>query len=234
MQMNMKEESSSKRINAIGQSIGGIKRYLEIGVAKGSTFFKVNAKEKHAVDPRFRFDVKTRFEHKEEFYYNMTSDEYFSKIKTDKYFDIIFLDGLHTYNQTLRDFINTLSVSHERTIWIIDDTVPVDEISAEPDLNKVRSIRRIQDSNDETWMGDVYKVVVFIESFFKQFTCLTLEGHGQTLVVPSRNIETCKDLDTREIDKLGYLDTVIMKDKYWKPIIFEAALKEIEKVVQDA
>ena len=77
---------------------------------------------------------------------------------------------MHTYNQTLKDFLNSLAVAHKKTIWLIDDTVPRDAISAEPSLDKVKSARSIENnSGDQTWMGDVFKVVVFIDHFFSQY-----------------------------------------------------------------
>ena len=59
----MTAASSHERIHEIGKKIGSINRYLEVGVAKGDTFFNVNAREKHAVDPRFRFNPSVRRNH---------------------------------------------------------------------------------------------------------------------------------------------------------------------------
>ena len=163
----MTAASSHERIHEIGKKIGSINRYLEVGVAKGDTFFNVNAREKHAVDPRFRFNPSVRRNHKHEFYHPVTSDEYFANaVQSNINFDLIFLDGLHTFDQTLRDFISSLALCHPNTIWLIDDTVPTDAIAADPNLNKVREARSIiNKSDDETWMGDVYKVIVFIDCF---------------------------------------------------------------------
>ena len=63
--------SSAERLNAIGSQLKGVQRYLEIGVAKGTTFFEVEAAEKHAVDPRFRFDPAIRSLHSSERYHPM-------------------------------------------------------------------------------------------------------------------------------------------------------------------
>ena len=231
----MQFDSSADRINSIGNLIGGIDKYLEIGVAKGETFFRVEAKEKHAVDPRFRFEIASRNNFKNEYYHNSTSDEFFSRPQRGKKpFDVIFLDGLHTYNQTLRDFLNSLAVSHSKTIWIIDDTVPTDPIAAEADLEKVRFARAIMgNQHDETWMGDVYKVVEFINSYMFQYTCLTTEGHGQTIVLPIERIKKGPDCkSTKIIENMNYVDTITMKQSTYRKYHKEKLLKMIEYAIK--
>ena len=225
--------SSHERLNAISLRLGGIERYLEIGVAKGNTFFNVEASDKHAVDPRFRFDIGNRSDFKNETFHSVTSDEYFSKSSDEsKPFDLIFLDGLHTYNQTLKDFLNSLAVAHKKTIWLIDDTVPRDAISAEPSLDKVKSARSIENNDsDQTWMGDVFKVVVFIDHFFSQYTCLTLKDHGQTVVLPISSTPKTIGYSTEEIDKLTYVDSILMRETLFKPIEFETVLQYIDKII---
>ena len=39
----------------------------------------------------------------------MTSDEFFATLRRSKRFDVAFLDGLHTFDQTYRDMINTFA-----------------------------------------------------------------------------------------------------------------------------
>ena len=62
----------------------------------------------------------------------MTSDEFFRTIRPSRRFNVAFLDGLHTFEQTYRDMINTFAHLTNGVI-LIDDTVPVDEYSAIPD-----------------------------------------------------------------------------------------------------
>lgn len=76
------------------------KTYLEIGVFQGRTFFNVEIENKTAVDPNFRFNYKEKIKDKE-FYFNMTSDDYFyempnllkttyiDQIENLNYFDLI-------------------------------------------------------------------------------------------------------------------------------------------------
>ena len=55
--------------------------YLEIGVNRGETFHKVSARRKVAVDPKFWFNaVDIDTEDYNEEYFQMSSDEYFSRL----------------------------------------------------------------------------------------------------------------------------------------------------------
>ena len=228
----MKTQNSADRLNAIAKEIGGVKHYLEIGVAKGDTFFNVEATEKHAVDPRFRFNPKIRKNFSNEIFHSITSNEFFNKaLKEKKLFDLIFIDGLHTFNQTLRDFLTSQAVAHSKTIWLIDDTIPTSAIAAEADLEKVKLARKIlSNDNDQTWMGDVFKVPIFINAFLPQYTCLTTEGHGQTIVIKKPNQESnMNNYLLEEINKLSFVDMMILTNSVLKPKEFSKILKIIAK-----
>lgn len=222
-----------ERLNSINSQLGTVKKYLEIGVAKGSTFFQVDAEEKHAVDPRFRFNPTSRSAYTGEHYHSVTSDEYFSRLTHNvQPFDVIFLDGLHTYNQTLRDFLNSLAVAHSKTIWLIDDTIPTDAIAADPDLYKVKTSRELEgDPHNQTWMGDVFKVIVFIDNFFQNYTCMTTEGHGQTVIIPKKQeIQKKSYMTTEEIEKLSYVDSLLMRNNILRPYKFDEILEQISSL----
>ena len=86
-------------------------RYLEVGVRNANTFNRVQeAGFKVAVDPVFAFDVEAaRRDNPRHEYHEITSDEYFATaVEPDQQFDLIYLDGLHVHEQTLRDLMNAL------------------------------------------------------------------------------------------------------------------------------
>ena len=91
----------SDRINHIAR-LCQAKHYLEIGVCHGETFFNIDIPRKVAVDPLFRFDFAGRSNEATTFL-QIESDEFFS-IYNGPLFDIVYLDGLHTFDQTSRDF----------------------------------------------------------------------------------------------------------------------------------
>ena len=89
--------------------------YLEIGVWRGSVFRRISADEKIAVDPAFKLsarsrrlaDAKARATH----YFETTSDAFFANetaFLEERGIDVALIDGLHTYQQVVRDVENTL------------------------------------------------------------------------------------------------------------------------------
>ena len=83
--------------------------YLEVGVDKGETFHGLRAGSKIAVDPTFSFDVdaaRQQADNQNCRYFNVTSDQFFQTEAPVHRFDVIYIDGLHTFEQTLRDFLN--------------------------------------------------------------------------------------------------------------------------------
>jgi hypothetical protein len=60
-----------------------------------------------------------------------TSDEFFATLRPSKRYDVAFIDGLHTFEQTYRDVINTFA--HLRSgVILIDDTVPSRRVLRDP------------------------------------------------------------------------------------------------------
>lgn len=210
---------TSDRINKIAK-IFEATRYLEIGVNKGYTFLNVNMQHKTAVDPCFLFD---HLSHKNEsvVFFEMTSDDYFSKLPellNDKpyknvefpfCFDIILIDGLHTFEQSYRDFVNSLPFSHKDTIWIFDDTVPCDPYSAYPHHEKSLKYRADAGLFGRPWHGDVYKTIFAIHDFHPEFSYCTQfdTGNPQTIVWRGVHQEREKVFSSiEEIQKLSYFD----------------------------
>jgi len=116
----------------------GYKRYLEIGVntkaQPGYNWDNIECEVKHGVDP----NVDTTFK--------MTSDEFFVQNK-DTY-DIVFIDGLHIYEQVVRDIENSLAILTPNGSIVVHDCNPINEITQ----------RRVRVS--DAWHGDVWKAIV--------------------------------------------------------------------------
>ena len=84
--------------------------YLEIGVADNTVFNSIplNIENKFGVDPI------------EGGNYRMTSDEFFRQ-NNDLKFDVIFIDGLHEYEQCQRDCLNSMKhLKHDGIIFFHD------------------------------------------------------------------------------------------------------------------
>lgn len=207
---------SSGRINRLARK-NNAQRYLEIGVAEGNTFHHVDIQHKTAVDPLFAFDLSAYADRPGHFYFNTGSDAFFGDLENikagifgqkDFAWDIVFLDGLHTYGQTMRDFSNSLQYTHEKTIWIFDDTVPSDPWAALPDMNKCYFFRDMTGIESRAWQGDVYKCVFALHDFFPEFSYATIIGAGNPQTVVWRTEETSARRrifrDEKEINNLGY------------------------------
>jgi Methyltransferase domain len=194
--------------------------YLEIGVDRGETFHNLRASLKIGVDPKFAFDTNPYREDRSIELHEVPSDEFFASIsKSTKRFDVIYLDGLHTFEQTLRDFLNATAVLRQNGVIIIDDVLPNSFDASLPDFHQVTKLRQISSQVrvnwpfDGSWMGDVFKVPFFIESFLQQFSHATVaENHGQTVVwrqtrladaIPHRSVE--------QIARLDYRDTILTR-----------------------
>lgn len=197
----------AERINALARLSKAV-RYLEVGVCFGETFFDVNIPFKVAVDPYFRFDYQSREDERTKFL-QVPSDEFFAEAAVTA-FDVIYLDGLHTYEQTTRDFLNSLRFAHEKTLWLIDDTIPNDVFSADPDQEKCYRLRKRIGGDDWAWMGDVYKTVFFIERTMPFFDFRTFGGHGQTVVWRSKRARSTasRGLGLNEIGGMTYVDMI--------------------------
>lgn len=160
-------------------------RYLEVGVWRATTFAKVRAARKVAVDPVFQFDVPAlAADEPHSSFHEVTSDAYFADTAASgEQFDVIFLDGLHTFEQTLRDLMNAQTRLQPRGVIVVDDTTPTSYAASLPTLDHFREVRTFVGSEDKRWMGDVYRLVWFVETFCPHLSFGTIgNNHGQTVL----------------------------------------------------
>lgn len=183
-----KPNISACRINSISK-IRNAKLYLEIGVWKGDTFINVVTEKKFAVEPSFQFDLQQYKDNENLHFFKMTSDDFFKLLDkgTQKIkFDIIFIDGLHTFKQSLTDFQNSLHYSHDDTVWILDDTIPYSPYTALSDQKLSERIHSLQGLKGRPWHGDVYKTLFYIHDNFMDFSYCSLLDHAQTVLWKTR------------------------------------------------
>lgn len=197
----MAHDSAAIRINKIARAVSA-KTYIEIGVQAGKTLLNLDIPFKVGVDPNFVFDTE-EYRHESQLFYECTSDEFFNSTSWQRKFDIIFLDGLHTFEQTYRDFCNCLHVSHERTIIIIDDTVPYDLYSSlrSQKICELRREREAPGSQIAEWRGDVYKILLLLKLFHGTLSYSTVEGNGpaQTIVWVNQSYNVLSALSQRDL-----------------------------------
>lgn len=200
---------STRRISALS-AINDSRRYLEIGVEQGATFNSVSIPDRTGVDlslakyvePEGGMPPGSRL-HEE------SSDQFFQNSATGVY-DLIFIDGFHTAEQTFRDFSSSLAVSGPSTIWLIDDVVPSSPISAVPDLTRWHQLRSALASDEWQWHGDVYRAILMIRTAFVQFNVATIVdcGKAQTVVWRSGLRSLPLNMGWEQISRYSYFDLV--------------------------
>ena len=96
--------------------------YLEIGVRHpDGNFNLIDIEHKDGVDPVPMGDNG-------EVNYPITSDEFFEFIKNhDIKYDLIFIDGLHLYEQVLKDISNSLNHLTDNGTIVLHDCNPITE-----------------------------------------------------------------------------------------------------------
>lgn len=120
------------------------KSYLELGVAWGENYSKVNAGKKTGVEllpylqlaPEFvrarpYFDMASVIIQSETCWcvpppathIGITTDEFFSSLRDEK-FDVIFVDADHTYTGVVKDFTNAIKHLNPGGIILVHDLVP--------------------------------------------------------------------------------------------------------------
>jgi hypothetical protein len=209
------ENYSARRINRILESFKEPTRYLEVGVENGSTFFSVSANYKTAVDPHFQFDIESaKQSHPACEFAEVTSDTYFHACQLTEKFDLVFLDGLHTWDQTYRDLCNSLLFTHERSIILLDDIFPSDVYSCSRDQVEAVMMRQFMSGDaSNAWHGDTYKVIPLIDTFHPvlDFCTIISDGNPQTVLWKSAK-SRCSKFDL--LDNTGNLNMAAL-DYLW-------------------
>ena len=212
---NAKASKAAIRLTEFSK-IKKIEKYLEIGVSKGHTFLNVDFPIKHAVDPNFQLEKSTYESHYVRFY-EMTSDEFFvNHADANLKYDLIFLDGLHTFEQTFRDFCCSQAHCHDGTVWLIDDVHPNDIFSAHPKQKQAYRFRKRHGLEGQAWHGDVFKLVFAIHDFFPNLSYRTIIGRGnpQTVVIRRPRPDFAPAFrDLERISRMSYYDFVAHRDR---------------------
>ena len=197
-------------------NIKKIENYLEIGVSRGNTFLNVSFPLKHAVDPQFQLD-KSAHESDTVRFYETTSDDFFlNHADPGLKYDLMFLDGLHTFEQTFRDFCCSQAHCHDGTIWLIDDVHPNDIFSAHPKQKAAYRFRSRHGLQGKAWHGDVFKLVFAIHDFFPNLSYRTIVGRGnpQTVVIRRQRPDFAPVFRNLErISRMTYYDFVAHRDR---------------------
>lgn len=187
-------------------------RYLEIGVNNGDSFFPIEIAHKVGVDPSFAFSPERKLEwagknpcNATAEYIDATSDAFFAKAPIEK-FDVAFIDGLHTYEQSLQDVLNTLDHLNENGVIVMHDCKPphVPAALAAPSLQA--AIDMDVPGWDGIWCGDVWKTICHLRSNRKDLRVFTLDCDFGLGIVMKGKSDIDLNLSKAELDKMTYAD----------------------------
>ena len=173
------------------------KNYLEIGCDKDQSFSKINIKNKVGVDPISGGTIRD------------TSDNFF-KINKDK-FDIIFIDGLHHYEQVSKDIKNSLKILNQNGFILIHDCLP--RSIAHQAIPRYRG----------SWNGDVWKSIVEMRTLdnIETYTCQIDFGVG---VIRNFNNSDVLKININDFSKLKFKDYYHNYKEYMRVIDYESLL----------
>lgn len=160
------------------------RNYLEIGIATGGSLSRVPART-HVVgiDPAFRIEQTLSAPCR---LFRETSDDFFAARNPAELFagpvDLAFMDGLHTFDQTFRDIVNTARYCDDKSVILVHDVLPVHEIVA----RRERATR--------FWTGDVWKVGPMISQLMPKVEMLTVPTFPSGLMV-LKNLAGAHEID---------------------------------------
>lgn len=178
--------------------------YLEIGTNTGDSLAlaKCNC---ISVDPEFLVKQNVIGTKPSLHVLQQTSDDFFASGFVGKMgisLDVAFLDGLHLYEFTLRDFMNAEKLMSKEGIILIHDVIPITYLAS----------RRDWDRQETTfWTGDVWKVVDILRRYRPDLDVRVMNANPSGMAVitnldPSNTViddkmdEIRKEYDKKDLD----------------------------------
>lgn len=156
------------------------RRYLEIGISTGKSLALAGRNTAViGIDPETACNDKLFFHSPETVpsLHKLGSDEFFMQGCYEREwgnlpFDIAFIDGLHLFEQALKDFMNLEKRSMDTSIIFIHDCLPVNLAGAERERRTM------------VWTGDVWKVIACLKAVRPDLEIVTfpVRPSGLTMV----------------------------------------------------
>ena len=174
------------------------KSYLEIGCFDNELFDFVNCEKKIGVDPVVGGNIRK------------TSDNYFKDC--NEKFDCIFIDGLHTYTQVIKDIVNSLNVLNPNGIILLHDCLPNNFYA--------QAIPRCQ----YNWNGDVWRAIVECRTKkdLDTYTCYADHGIG---IIFKRENQNFLNININDFSKINFKEYFYNYKKYMNIIEYDDLIK---------
>lgn len=190
--------------------------YLEIGLATGENWFRVRAARKIGVEPRDVFTTK-----KVPWYgklmfrvslmrgariFAVTSDEFFDTLAEEvfaqKGIDVAFIDGWHSYAQSLRDVNGCLRFLKRDGVIVLHDCNPLTAAATAPTPAEALALSQGRGG----WNGDVWKTIVHLRSQRADLQVCVVDCDEGLGIVRRGPAEYILPLSTLEMERLTFSD----------------------------
>ena len=206
------------RLTVLQRTIDKIdaKIYLEIGIREGKIISQLTVPHKIGVDPKFVYSIRVRFRK----LFGLTkfkaikveSDTFFqkyaSKILTHGV-DVAFIDGLHTYSQSLRDVKNCLNYLNEGGAIVLHDCNPLNYAGAYPVKKSRSEVEKLAQKGEipgwnNAWNGDVWKTIAHLRIENNDLNIFTLDLDWGLGIISTGKSEKLKGFTVQEIQEADY------------------------------
>lgn len=208
------------RVKVVQQALAGRINpvYLEIGVWRGFAFRRISADEKIAVDPTFkvsafsrkRAEAKARATH----YFETTSEGFFASqtaLLEQRGIDVALIDGLHSYEQVVRDIEHTVRYLRDDGVIVLHDCNPANASIGYParsydDFRAKNRMRTALLLGLPPWSGDVWKAIVHLRSARHDLRIAVLNCDRGVGVVRKGRPDSQLSYSAEQIESLNYED----------------------------
>jgi len=139
----------------------------------------------------------------------MTSDNFFKKehdFLLKKGIDVVFIDGLHTYEQSLRDILNSLKFLNQNGVIVLHDCNPPFEAAAVPANSVEEAVSLNIPGWKGQWSGDVWKTILYLRSTRDVLSTFVLDCDWGLGIITKEKSENNLDFTPEDIKVLTYRD----------------------------
>lgn len=205
----------SELINFILSKTKG-RNYLEIGIRDGINLSMIQAENRAGVDPAYKLKkiiyIKNYLDINTFQLFKMTSDRFF-ETEVEKAFpngiDLVFVDGLHNYEQSLRDVENSLKYLNPKGYIVMHDCNPTQEADAFPVKSSFAEIETALSTTGipgwtGAWNGDVWKTIAHLRASRPDLSVQTVDSDYGLGVITRASNQPLLDLDLNELQEKDY------------------------------
>jgi len=168
------------------------RNYVEIGVESGKSLANARSPTR-----AIGIDPSIQIVHTQEAWvklFKLTSDDFFQQQNLKELLapdplEFGFIDGLHTFDQALKDFINLERFSTPETVILFHDIFPVIPITA------------ARERVSTLWLGDTWKVIVTLVKYRPDLKISTIPAYPSGLAVVT-NLDAANDMLHNDYDRI--------------------------------